>query len=244
MTDHELAIAVAEEAGALLLALQRSGRAEGRELGALGDREANHAILARLRAERPDDCILSEESADDKARCAQERAWIVDPLDGTREFSEGRDDWAVHIGLAVNGIAEIGAVALPGCDAVYSSSAPPALSPPQSPPRIVVSRSRPPREAELAAAATGGTLVPMGSAGAKTMAVVRGDAEAYIHAGGQYEWDSCAPVAVARAAGLHVSRIDGSPLVYNCLDVSLPDLLVCRREFAQPLLEAVRSRSD
>ena len=165
--------------------------------------------------------------------------WIVDPLDGTREYSERREDWAVHVALCIGGRAEIGAVALPGLGLVLDTGAPPTLAAMTGGLKFVVSRTRPPEQATIAAAALGAELVPMGSAGAKTMAVVRGEAHAYIHAGGQYEWDSAAPVAVAAACGLHVSRIDGSPLVYNQSDPYMPDLLVCRKDLAQAILAAI-----
>lgn len=238
--DAELARAVALEAGALLLDLWRTEHCTAGELGKRGDARANALILARLRAARPDDFILSEEAADDRARCAARRVWIVDPLDGTREYCERRDDWAVHIGLAVDGVPVTGAVALPALGRVFVSDDAPAAPPPAPDrPRIVVSRSRPPEIAVRVAAAMGADLVPMGSAGAKAMAVIDGRAEIYLHAGGQYEWDNCAPVAVALAAGLHASRIDGAPLVYNCLDPLLPDLLICRQDQYPRLAEAI-----
>jgi 3'(2'), 5'-bisphosphate nucleotidase len=168
--------------------------------------------------------------------------WIIDPLDGTREFTEpGRTDWAVHAALAINGVAMAGAVALPALGEMYSTSEPPQLGdvPTDRPIRIVVSRTRPPAEATAVAAALDAELVPMGSAGAKAMAVVRGEAEVYLHAGGQYEWDSCAPVAVALAAGLHASRIDGTPLRYNQPEAWMPDLLICRTELAATVVDVV-----
>ncbi|WP_431469960.1 3'(2'),5'-bisphosphate nucleotidase CysQ [Sphingosinithalassobacter sp. LHW66-3] len=241
MNDHELAASIAAEAGALLLRLQREGTA-GSALGAAGDRQANALILKRLRAERPDDAILSEESPDDLARCDARRAWIVDPLDGTREFADCRDDWAVHVGLSVDGAAAVGAVALPALDTVLSTGTPLPLPPGNHPPRLLVSRTRPPAEAARVAQAIGAELVPMGSAGAKAMAVVRGTGDIYLHSGGQFQWDNCAPVAVALAVGLHASRLDGSPLVYNGAERAIPDLLICRREWAEPVLEAL-SRS-
>ncbi len=234
--DTRLAARLAEEAGAVLLAIQRGG---GPAMGAEGDRVANALLMKALRAARPNDAILSEEEPDDGARCAVRRVWVIDPLDGTREFAAGSDDWAVHVGLAIDGVPAVGAVALPAWGETLSSGSPPALGPAASPPRIVVSRTRCPHEAERAAVALGAVLLPMGSAGAKAMAVVRGRAEAYVHAGGQYEWDNCAPAAVAIAAGLHVSRLDGSPLVYNCADPYLPDLLMCRPELARAILAAM-----
>jgi 3'(2'), 5'-bisphosphate nucleotidase len=239
MSDAALARRIADAAGAALLALQRSGEHEGKALGDAGDRAANALILEMLAAERPDDAVLSEECTDDKARCARSRVWIVDPLDGTREYSEGRDDWAVHIALAIDGAPAIGAVALPALGLTLSSDAPPPLQPAHNPPRMLVSRTRPAAEATAVAARIGAELVPMGSAGAKAMAVVRGEADIYLHSGGQYEWDNCAPAAVALAAGLHASHIDGSPLVYNRDDCRLGDLLICRREFAAEVLSLV-----
>jgi 3'(2'), 5'-bisphosphate nucleotidase len=192
-----------------------------------------------LRRARPDDAILSEEELNDVARCAVDRVWIIDPLDGTREYSEGRDDWAVHVALALKGAPVAGAVALPGLGITLGTADPPSLSASSGKLRMVVSRTRPPREAEMVSAALDAELVPMGSAGAKAMAVVRGEADIYLHAGGQYEWDSAAPVAVALAAGLHAARLDGSALVYNQPNPYLPDLLICRRELVGPIMAAL-----
>ena len=244
MTDAVLARELAETAGAMLLDLRARGTLSGAALGAAGDRIANEYLLASLRERRPDDAILSEEAKDDPARLEQRRVWIVDPLDGTREYGEGRDDWAVHVALAIDGVACCGAVALPALGTVHDSGAPAPLPPPVAVPRLVVSRSRPPAEATALAEAIGGTLIPMGSAGAKAMAVLRGDADIYLHSGGQYEWDSCAPVAVARAHGLHASRIDGSALRYNRADTYLPDLLICRPEWAERALAFVADLSQ
>jgi 3'(2'), 5'-bisphosphate nucleotidase len=235
LTDAELARDIAAEAGALLLRIQ--GQCAG---GDRGDREANALILERLRAARPDDAILSEESADDLARLDRQRVWIVDPLDGTREFAERREDWAVHVALAIDGQAAAGAVALPRLGLTLSSEAPPPLAPAQTPPRLLVSRSRPSALCMDVAERIGAVSVGMGSAGAKAMAVMRGAAEIYLHSGGQHQWDNCAPVAVALAAGLHASRIDGSPIVYNERETSIPDLLICRPEWAETVLAAVR----
>jgi 3'(2'), 5'-bisphosphate nucleotidase len=245
LNDTRLARAVAQEAGQLLIALRASGRYHGRLLGDEGDRQANALILERLRAARPGDFILSEESVDDRARCAASRVWIVDPLDGTREYTEGLDDWAVHIGLAIDGLPLAGAVAVPALDRTYATDDPPCPRAPCSRLTIAVSRTRAPEIARCAADTLGAAMLPMGSAGAKAMAVVEGRADAYLHDGGQYEWDNCAPAAVALAAGLHASRIDGSPLVYNCENPLLPDLLICRSEIAPDMLaaiEAARSR--
>jgi 3'(2'), 5'-bisphosphate nucleotidase len=239
VTDAELAAFLAQEAGRMLLILQQSKQFTGKELGDEGDRIANDFLMGMLRMRRPEDVVLSEEEKDSPARLSKNRVWIVDPLDGTREFSEGRSDWAVHVALAVDGKAEIGAVALPGLNQLLRSDQPIWTPKKDLPPRMVVSRTRPAKEALAVAEAIGAALIPMGSAGAKAMAVVRGEADIYLHTGGQYEWDNCAPVAVAAANGLHVSRVDGSPLVYNQADVYLPDLLICRPEWAERILELV-----
>ena len=240
MSDVALAAGLAERAGKLLLALREEGRLFGKALGEEGDRQADAMLVAALREARPDDGILCEESRDTRARLDKSRVWIVDPVDGTREYGEGRDDWAVHVGLSIDGHPAIGAVALPALDTVLTSEGAPLPSP-AAKPRLVVSRSRPAAEAVALAEAVAGELVPMGSAGAKAMAVVRGEAEIYLHSGGQYEWDSCAPVAVAAGHSLHCSRIDGSPLRYNREDTYLPDLLICRSEWAEEVLDFVRT---
>lgn len=239
MTDAELAAAIAAEAGELLCRLRDDHPRGGDELGKRGDRAANALILERLHAARPGDHVLSEEAADDRARCGAARVWIIDPLDGTREYSQRRDDWAVHVGLAVDGIAVTGAVAIPARGELWASDRIAAIRQRRDRPVIVVSRSRPPSIAAHVAAEIRADLLPMGSAGAKAMAVVDGRADIYLHAGGQFEWDSCAPVAVALKAGLHASRIDGSELRYNSDNVSLPDLLICRHELAEPVLAAI-----
>lgn len=236
-TDAELARRIAETAGALLLTLQSSGLFRDKELGKVGDRIANDFILEALAIARPADGILSEERTDTAKRLDHHRVWIVDPLDGTREFSEQRSDWAVHIGLAIDGVATTGAVALPGLAATFATDQHFQTPPASSRLRMLVSRTRPAREALAVAKALDAELVPMGSAGAKAMAVVRGEADIYLHTGGQYQWDSCAPIAVARAAGLHTSRVDGSPLRYNAAETYLPDLLICRPELAQRVLD-------
>ena len=245
MSDAELAAHLAQVAGRILLDVRASGVFEGKALGKAGDATANQFLCHALRAARPDDGLLSEEEKDDTARCSMSRVWIVDPVDGTREYGEERSDWAVHVGLAIDGVATTGAVALPGLDggAVLRTDAPAALPAMADKPRLVVSRTRPAAEAVAVSEAIGGELVGMGSAGAKAMAVVRGEAEIYLHSGGQYEWDSCAPVAVAKAFGLHCSRIDGSPMVYNQQDTYLPDLLICRPEWAERVLAEVSKLS-
>lgn len=241
MSEHNDAARIAARAGQILLELRSDGSLTGKELRDEADRRAHDCIMELLAAAYPDDPVLSEEGRDDAERLTSERVWIVDPLDGTREFGEeGRSDWAVHVALAVDGVPTVGAVALPALETVLSTDPAPTLTPLwQGPPRMVVSRTRPPEITEPLRAALGAELVPMGSAGAKAMAVVRGEADVYAHAGGQYEWDSAAPVAVAAAAGLHVSRLDGSPLRYNLSDVWLPDLLICRHELVDAVLAAV-----
>ncbi|MEL0154563.1 3'(2'),5'-bisphosphate nucleotidase CysQ [Sphingopyxis sp.] len=235
-SDEQLAARLAAAAGRILLDLRAAGDLAGKALGQAGDEAANAMLCRELRAARPDDALLSEEEKDNPARLASHRVWIVDPLDGTREYGEGRADWAVHVALAIDGVASVGAVALPGLGLTLTSGAPTALAPANEPLRMLVSRTRPAAEAVQVAERMGAELLAMGSAGAKAMAVVRGEADIYLHTGGQYEWDNCAPVAVAQAAGLHVSRVDGSPLRYNNADTYLPDLLICRRELADEVL--------
>lgn len=238
--DHALAVWLAEAAGDRLLAVRTEGL-EGKELKDAGDRAAHELLMELLATYRPDDAVLSEEGKDDKVRLTRDRVWIIDPLDGTREFSEPpRDDWAVHVALWSSGELIAGAVAQPALGETFSTAEPPVL-PARSdgPIRIAVSRSRPPAFVTEMAQTLDAELVPMGSAGVKVMSVVRDLTDAYVHAGGQYEWDSAAPVVVAAAAGLFTSRIDGSPLLYNRDDVYLPDLIVCRPEFADQILELI-----
>ncbi|MEQ1640718.1 MAG: 3'(2'),5'-bisphosphate nucleotidase CysQ [Novosphingobium sp.] len=245
MTDAELAARLARAAGELLLERRAALLAEGiagKALGAEGDAAANALICEALRIARPDDGLMSEEEKDNPARLAKSRVWIVDPLDGTREYGEERGDWAVHVALAIDGAASIGAVALPEFGLVLRSDQPAAILPPPARLRMVVSRTRPAAEAMIVAAALDAEVIPMGSAGAKAMAVVRGEADIYLHSGGQYEWDNCAPVAVALGHGLHASRIDGSPLVYNQADTYMPDLLICRPDHAATVLGVLASK--
>ncbi|HAD15934.1 MAG TPA: 3'(2'),5'-bisphosphate nucleotidase CysQ [Erythrobacter sp.] len=239
MTDAELAAHLAKIAGNILIEVRDSGMFTGKALGRAGDQTANQFLVSALREQRPDDGLLSEESRDTDERLSKDRVWIVDPVDGTREYGEARTDWAVHVALCVNGRPETGAVALPGLGIVLRSDAPIALPAPPDRPRMVVSRTRPAAEAVAVSETIGAELIGMGSAGAKSMAVVRGEAEIYLHTGGQYEWDSAAPAAVALAHGLHASRIDGSPLVYNNADTYMPDLLICRAEWAEQVLAEV-----
>lgn len=216
---------------------------DDRNLRDEGDARSNELIMERLRELRPEDAILSEEARDDQARLQSSRVWVVDPLDGTREFGEpGRDDWAVHVALCVDGVPVAGAVALPAQDSVFSTDRVPALAEAHAgPPRIVASRTRAPELVSQLRAALDGEIIYMGSAGAKAMAVVSGRADIYVHAGGQYEWDSAAPVAVAVEAGLHCSRVDGSQLRYNSPVPYLPDLLICRAELADQVIALLRA---
>lgn len=242
MNDHALAAQLASEAGRLLLGVRAEfAEADASERKAAGDKRSHDFLMEALGRQRPGDAVLSEEGADDPVRLRSERVWIVDPLDGTREFSElDREDWAVHVALWESGELVAGAVALPAQGVTLAT---PDVLPPPEPsgrPRIVVSRTRPPAVALAVRDALDGELVEMGSAGAKVASIVQGLSDVYVHAGGQYEWDSAAPVAVARAAGLHTSRIDGSPLVYNRADPKLPDLVVCRPELAESVLGVTR----
>jgi 3'(2'), 5'-bisphosphate nucleotidase len=241
VTDHsddQVAARLATAAGRLLLEIRTElAEATQVERKAVGDKRSHDFLMQELAVERPGDAVLSEEGADDPVRLSADRVWIVDPLDGTREFSEpGRDDWAVHVALWQLGELVAGAVALPAQGITLATPA--VTPPPPAPdtPRIVVSRTRPPPIALAVRNALGGTLVAMGSAGAKVASVVRGLSDVYVHAGGQYEWDSAAPVAVARAAGLHTSRINGAALTYNRPDPLLPDLVICRPELAEAVL--------
>ena len=242
MTDADLAAHLAEVAGKLLIQVREAEMFSAKALGKAGDATANQFLCHAIAEQRSDDGLLSEESKDTEERLSKSRVWIVDPVDGTREYGEARTDWAVHVGLAVDGVASVGAVALPGLGVVLRSDAPGTVPPAPQRLRMVVSRTRPAAEATAVAETLGAELVPMGSAGAKAMAIVRGEADIYLHSGGQYEWDSCAPVAVALAHGLHCSRIDGSPLVYNQRNTYLPDLLICRKEHAAHVLDLVREQ--
>jgi 3'(2'), 5'-bisphosphate nucleotidase len=237
--DSELAARMAKAALDLLLRIRAEGLLEGTALGDAADVAANRLILDAIRQHRPADGLLSEESPDDRARLGHRRVWIVDPLDGTREYVAGRDDWAVHIGLSVDGVAALGAVATPRLGVFRSDQVKPATRDPERRPIMLVSRSRAPKQATLLASAVGAEVRRMGSAGAKAMAVVAGSADIYFHSGGQHEWDNCAPAAVAAAAGLHVSRCDGSALVYNRPSPFVPDLLICRPDLAGTVLDAI-----
>ena len=245
MSDGDLAAHLAEIAGRILVEVRSSGLFSPKALGKAGDQTANQFLCHALREVRPDDGLLSEEEKDNAARLDKSRVWIVDPVDGTREYGEARSDWAVHVGMAVDGAPTLGAVALPGLDGgtILRSDQPVTVPPAPQKLRMVVSRTRPAAETAAVADVLDAELVPMGSAGAKAMAVILGQADIYLHSGGQYEWDSMAPAAVAIAHGLHASRIDGSPLLYNQRDVYLPDLLICRKEHANRVLGLVAALS-
>jgi len=258
--DHQLAAELADHSAELLRALRASGIDDPDELRKQGDRRSHELLVTELAARRPRDAVLSEEGKEEPvpARLGAQRVWIVDPLDGTREFGElGRPDWAVHVALVIDGFPVAGAVALPALNEVWSTASapgrdrPPAAAPGSTapgstgpgrtgPPRLAVSRTRPGPAAALVKQALNAELVPLGSAGFKAIAVVKGAAEIYAHSGGQYEWDSAAPVAVALAHGLHASRLDGSPLTYNNPDPYLPDLLIAHPDWARPALDALR----
>ncbi len=243
MNDHALARQLADSAGQVLLDLRAEDPSvDAAALRAEGDRRSQAHLAEQLARHCPGDAVLSEEAGDDGARVASSRVWIIDPLDGTREFGEiPRSDWAVHVALWADGDLVAGAVARPAMGSTLATDAPPV------PPvergeriRLAVSRTRPPAFVARLAEKLDAELVPMGSAGVKATAVLDGTVDAYVHAGGQFEWDSAAPVAVARSAGLHTSRIDGSPLVYNRTDPSLPDLVICHPDLADAILAAIR----
>ncbi len=268
--DHRLAAELAAHSAEVLRALRGSGIDDPDELRKQGDRRSHELLVAELVARRPADAVLSEEGQDSAQRLAARRVWIVDPLDGTREFGElDRPDWAVHVALVIDGFPVVGAVALPARHEVWSTaSAPGPDRPPEAvgprptsprptspshpttplspaiPPRLAVSRTRPGPAASLVQQALNAELVPLGSAGFKALAVVRGVADIYAHSGGQYEWDSAAPVAVALAHGLHASRLDGTPLIYNNPDPYLPDLLIAHPDWAQAALRAVADSTN
>ncbi len=243
-SDQQIATRVATDAGVMLVALREDLDARGTHYWDMkdeGDVAGHRFIIDALRQARPDDVILSEEGNDDRRRLSAERVWIVDPIDGTSEFAEPpRWDWAVHIALWERGELTAGAVAMPSLGRTFAVD-PPEVLPPyeREQPILVTSRNRNTYAAVAVARSLDCLVGRLGSAGAKTMAVVMGEADVYVHDGGMYQWDTAAPAAVAAAAGLHVSRIDGSPLVYNRPDLWLPDFLVCRREIADATLSAL-----
>ncbi|APG63748.1 3'(2'),5'-bisphosphate nucleotidase CysQ [Sphingorhabdus lutea] len=238
-SDLQLARFLAQGAGGILLDIAANSGLSGKILGKAGDKQANDWILSILHQHRPQDAILSEESSDDKSRLGHSRCWIIDPLDGTREYSEGRDDWAVHIALSIDNQPNIGAVSLPARDQLFDSQINPyrgQVATDAKTVKLAVSRTRNVPCADKLQTALNAEMLPMGSAGVKAMAVVQGMADCYVHEGGQYEWDNCAPIAIAAAAGLHCSRIDGSALIYNQDNVFIPDLLICRPELSVEIL--------
>ena len=239
MTDAQLALELADAAGDLLLAIRLQGGLAPAALGDAADRASNDLILSALAKARPGDAILSEESPDTADRLAARRLWIIDPLDGTREYAAGRDDFAVHVALLEDGLLAAGAVSQPARGRSVSSACPPVPAAEASPLRITISRSRPPALAERLAAAIGAELLPMGSAGAKTLAVLHGEADAYLHQGDMNEWDSAAPAAVALAAGLSVTRLDGSALAFNQPAPKTPDIVICHPGRRTALLAAI-----
>ena len=247
-SDAQLAARLAVEAGRLLVdirdELTRAGAPPWHVMDS-GDLVSHRFIAAALADARPDDAVLSEEGLEDPRRFNADRVWIVDPLDGTSEFGEhGRDDWAVHVALWDADHLAAGAVSIPALNMIFCTDPPPVVPvPTRSRARLVTSRNRNPYVAVVVANALGADAVRLGSAGAKAMAVVSGEADVYVHDGGMYQWDSAAPAAVAQAAGLHVSRIDGSPMVFNAPDPWLPDLLICRPELAPRVLEALGDRA-
>lgn len=243
LEDVELAQRLARAAGVLLMNLRDGGAHEGRALGDAGDRQANFFLLNALADERPDDAVLSEESVDDGKRFTAERVWIIDPLDGTREYREGRDDWAVHVALVARGVVIAAAVAQPMRDEVFDSTTVALTRDPQG--VIVVSRSRPPAFSADIAKALDARVEPVGSAGAKALVVVRGDALAYVHEGGLNEWDAAAPIGVALAHGLHVSDLQGRAIAFNQRDVVLHGgLVLCRPECAAAILEITKNTAS
>jgi 3'(2'), 5'-bisphosphate nucleotidase len=240
--DHELAAKIATDTGRILATLKSSEVLYGDVLGNAADAVAQQFIAHALRCHRPDDAVLSEEAPPDLRRLDSRRVWIVDPLDGTREYSEpgSRADWAVHIALCIDGIPAAAAVALPAEGMTYHTGTKYQNAPARSQkPSILVSRTRPTELAAKVANAVNAELVALGSAGAKAMAVLRGEADAYLAFGAMAEWDSCAPAAVCAAAGLHVSRADGTPLVFNKKHPRTDDLVICTTEIAPMLLAAI-----
>ncbi|AGP30235.1 3'(2'),5'-bisphosphate nucleotidase CysQ [Corynebacterium terpenotabidum] len=238
--DETLARRLAQGTGEILKGVRNVGLLRDGNLGDAGDSIAQEWIARALAIHRPDDAVLSEEANDDLVRLDRERVWIIDPLDGTREYAGVRQDWAVHIALTVNGTVTTAAVGMPDLGRVFTTAESVAV-PGHPTNRLVISRNSTPAVAVHVAEARGMELVTMGSCGAKAVSVLLGDNDAYVHAGGQYEWDNAAPVGVCLAAGLHCSRLDGSPLVYNNEDTYLPDLLICRPELADGILEQTAS---
>ncbi|GAC57508.1 putative phosphatase [Gordonia hirsuta DSM 44140 = NBRC 16056] len=239
-TDAELAALIAEGAGQVLLGVAHGELLEPRRRGDVGDALAQAWIAQVLQMHRPQDPVLSEEADDDLRRLRSDRVWIIDPLDGTSEFARGTTHWAVHVALAVDGLPTASAVALPAQGQLFRSDEVPVADGPLTG-RMAVSRYGHSYPSAAVADRLGLGAVHIGSAGAKAMAVVRGDVDAYVHAGGQYEWDNCAPVGVAQAAGLFCARLNGEQIVYNNPQPYMPDFVICRQEIADDLLRALRT---
>ncbi len=234
-----MAARIAQGAGRILLGVRHGGLLDRPLIGDAGDQLAQAWIGSALRRRRPHDAVLSEEAEDVGDRSSARRVWIIDPLDGTSEFSYGTDDWAVHVALTIDGRPDAAAVAIPGRDELFRSDEIDEVGGPLTG-RIAVSRFGGSYESAHVANTLGLQRISIGSAGAKAMAVVRGDVDAYVHAGGQFEWDNCAPVGVCAAAGLHCSRLDGSEIVYNQPVPYMPDFVICRTEIADDVLAALR----
>lgn len=241
--DAALARELADATGRLLLELRdTSGPGWDREYR--GDADAHDFLMRELARHRPDDAVLSEEGVQDPAvRRGAHRLWIVDPLDGSSGYGRGGDEWGVHVALVVDGRLAAGAVALPARgELLDSATVPPLPDRPLDPEhtlRVTVSRSRPPAELRRLAATHAVRTVPYSSVGVKTLAVLRGEVDAYLHSGGQYEWDNAAPMAVALAAGARVSRIDGRTLEFARDDPYSPDLLLARPAVHAAVLAAL-----
>lgn len=247
MSDADLATVLAQHTGVLLVQhreqLIERGNVSVWQLKDSGDMLAHHFLLDAFRALRPADSVLSEEGHDDRTRVHANRVWIVDPLDGTNEYGEGRADWAVHIALWEDNALTAGAVSLPSIDTVFSTDPAPVVPPKEGhKPRLVTSRNRAPYAAILVAENMDCDAFRLGSAGAKAMSIIMGEADIYVHDGGMHQWDTAAPAAVALAAGLHASRLDGSPLEYNDADTWLPDFFMCRPEYTDEILHSIWGR--
>ncbi len=237
LNDETLALRLAQGTGEILKGVRNVGLLRDSNLGAAGDAQAQDWIARCLEVHRPDDGMLSEEATDTPDRLGKKRVWIIDPLDGTREYASGRQDWAVHIALAEDGKITHAAVGIPDLGKSFHTAEVKAVDGPATN-RLVVSRNSPPKIGQYIADALGMELVTMGSCGAKAVSVILGDNDAYIHAGGQYEWDNAAPVGIAMAAGLYTSRLDGSAITYNNESPYMPDLLICRPNISHDILVA------
>ncbi len=246
LSDSDLATELARHTGVLLDRHREEQIERGTTVWQLkdsGDMVAHEFLMKAFGALRPADAVLSEEGFDNRKRVGAPRVWIVDPLDGTNEYGEGRADWAVHIALWEETALTAAAVSLPSIDTVFSTSPAPVVPPKEGlKPRLVTSRNRAPYAAVLVSEGLDCDAYRLGSAGAKAMSIVMGEADIYVHDGGMHQWDSAAPAGVAMAAGLHASRIDGSPLIYNDADTWLPDFFVCRPEYTDAILHAIWGR--